>query len=405
MGHPTGATVLRRTRLVVPVLLLAVGACSRGEETAPEGVVTWDSAGVRIIESHTSAWGKVRTLGSDPLVEIGSREGSEAAALGLLADAKLLGPGTIAATDSRANEIRLFDVSGEHLHTFGGSGAGPNEFRGIGRVHRYPGDSLAAFDFGLSRTLIVPVGGGDARAVSAIVGDGRAPLLEVLSSGSLLSYRSIPVDPSAAGGTVWDTTAVVLIDRSGDEWREIRRVPDGPAPGTPTRVLAAHSVLVGHPDGFYWARTDRYEIQVFDSLGVLRSLIRRPVEPIPVTPDDQRDYADATLKTLREEGREASARRLERTFQESGYAATRPLFWAGFVDADRRLWISHWPWPARYAPPDRWSVFSPEGRWLGDVQARDGMMIHDARGDTVLVQWRDEYDVPYLRLYRLSGSS
>jgi hypothetical protein len=398
-------TAFRRARLVLAVLPLVVGACSRGEESTLEGVVTWDSAGVRIVESHASVWGEARTFGSDPLVEIGSVDGSGAAAFGLLGDAKLLGSGVVAASDSRANEIRLFDVSGEHLRTLGGSGAGPNEFRGVGRLYLYPGDSLAAFDFGLSRTLIVPVGGGDARAVSAIVDNGRAPVLEVLSSGSLLSYRSIPIDPSNAAGPVWDTTAVILIDRSGDGRQEIRRVPAGPAPGTPTRILAAHAVLVGHSEGFYWARTDRYEIQGYDSLGVLRSLIRRPVEPTPVTADDRRAYATATLESLRERGREESARSLERTFLESDYAASRPLFWTGFVDADRRLWMSDWPWPARYAAPDRWSVFSPDGRWLGDVQARDGMMIHDARGDTVLVEWRDEYDVPYLRLYRLSGTS
>lgn len=387
------------------VLLLAAGACFSGPDSTPEGFVTSDSAGIRIVESRAAAWGAVRTLGSDPLVQIGSLEGSDPPGFGLLGDAKLIAPGVIAVTDSRANDIRFFDVSGEHLETFGGSGDGPNEFRGIGRLYRYPADSLAAFDFGLSRTLVLPIGDGNARAISAIIDGTRAPVLEVLSSGSLLSYRSIPIDPSAIVGPVWDTTTVVLLDRSGADWREIRRVPGGPAPGTPTEILAARSLLVGHPEGFYWARTDRYEIQVFDSLGVLRSLFRRPVEPTPLTADDEREYATATVSRLREEGREDAARRLERTFLESDFAATRPLFWTGFVDVDQRLWVSEWPWPARYAPPENWSVFSREGRWLGDVRVRDGMMVHDARGDTVLVEWRDAYDVSYLRLFRLSGTS
>lgn len=392
-------------RSFLSVVLLAAGACTSSGDSMPEGVVTWDSAGVRIVENHTADWEAVRSLEPDPLVQIGSLDGSDPSAFGTLGDAKLLRSDLIAASDSRANEIRLFDVSGSHLRSFGGSGDGPNEFRGIGRLHRFPGDSVLAFDFGLSRSLVVPLEEGDARAISAIVDGVRAPVLEVLASGSLLSYRSIPIDPSSVSGPIWDTTAVVVVDRSGADWREIRRVPDGPAPGTPTEILAPHSVSVGHPEGFYWVRTDRYEIHAFDSLGVLRSLIRRPVEPAALTAGDQREYASATLSRLREEGRDEAARRLEQTFLESDYAATRPLFWTGFVDGDRRLWLSHWPWPARFAPPGKWSVFSSEGRWLGDVRVPDGVMIHDARGDTILAVWRDEYDVPYLRLYRLSETS
>lgn len=385
--------------------ILLVWSCSPSDDPAAAGVVVRDSAGVRIVESRTPEWGGERTLESSPIVQVGSLEGEGPTTFALIADAKFAGPGVIAVTDSRADDVRFFDMSGAPMGIFGGPGEGPNEFGDVGHVYRYPGDSVAAFDFGLSRTLVFPINGGDARAVSALVDGSRAPVLVALEDGSFLAYRRIPIDLSTVQGPVWDTTSVVLIDRSGGGWREVQRLPAGPARGTPREVLAAHSLLVGQPDGFFWMRTDAYEIHDYDSLGHLRSLIRRPVTPQPLSFDDHREYASATVASLRAEGREESARRLERTFLESDFATVRPLFWTGFVDADGRLWVSHWPWPARYASPDKWTVFGPDGRWLGDVQTRDGVMIQDAVGDTVLVQWRDEYDVPYLRLYRLSEPS
>ncbi len=384
-------------------LLLVVWGCFPGEDPLATGALVRDSAGVRIVESLTPDWGGERTLESNPIVQIGSLADEGPTNFALIGDAKLAGPGLIAVTDSRADEVRFFNMAGEPLGTFGGPGEGPNEFGDVGRLSRYPGDSVAAFDFGLSRTLIVPTEGGDARAVSALVDGARAPLLAALQDGSFVAYRRIPIDPSSVQGPVWDTTSIVLSDRLGSGWQEVQRLPAGPAPGTPREILAAHSLLVGQPSGFYWMRTDAYEIRDYDSRGQLRSLLRRPVTPAPLSSEDHREYAAATLESLRAEGREDAARRLERTFLESEYAATRPLFWTGFVDADGRLWVSHWPWPARYTSPDRWTVFAPDGRWLGDVQGRDGVMIQDAVGDTVLVQWRDDYDVPYLRLYLFVG--
>jgi hypothetical protein len=156
-------------------------------------------------------------------------------------------------------------------------------------------------------------------------------------------------------------------------------------------------------DGFYWARTDRYEISAFDSVGNLKRLTRRAVEPIVLTRSERARYVEGTLAALREDGRDDTALSLAQSFRVAEYAETRPLFWTAFVDLDRRLWVSSWPWPARFRPPTTWSVFSTEGWWLGDVLAPERVFFEDAEGDTVLGSWTDDLGVSYLRLYRLSG--
>lgn len=56
----------------------------------------------------------------------------------------------------------------------------------------------------------------------------------------------------------------------------------------------------------------------------------------------------------------------------------------------------------RRGPPRRWSVFSSQGCWLGDLEAPDGVNIIDSRADIVLGIWQDELDVPYVQLHRLT---
>ena len=96
------------------------------------------------------------------------------------------------------------------------------------------------------------------------------------------------------------------------------------------------------------------------------------------------------------DGWTATRRRLE----EGPWGDILPLFAAALVDRDGRLWIAASTWPSRDFPR-RWSLFSEDGVWLGDVVAPERLRILDARGDTVLGVWSDELDVPYVQLHRL----
>jgi len=168
--------------------------------------------------------------------------------------------------------------------------------------------------------------------------------------------------------------------------------------------MAVGSILVAAPDGFYWARNDRYEISFYDTAGSLTRVLTRPVVPEALDRPAQAEYVEATLGTLRARGGEGVGR-FEELFSTAVFADTRPLFSNAFVDWDRRLWLAAWPWPSRFDPPSHWSVFDRSGAWLGDVETPPGLMLTDARGDTVVGTWRDEFDVGYVQIHLLGGTS
>jgi len=155
-------------------------------------------------------------------------------------------------------------------------------------------------------------------------------------------------------------------------------------------------------DGFYWATPDRYEIRFFDGEGVLRRILRRSVQPTPVEPSMIEEWIEANLENWRRYEGEDAIPRYRRGYEEAHYREYVPLFGTAFVDNDQKLWVSGPTWPSLQGPPRRWSVFSPDGFWLGDLDAPEGVSIVDARGDLVLGIWRDELDVPYVQVHRLA---
>ena len=385
-----------RPVLCIPLLLLActdIPLPEEGAESAP------------VIESTTSLWSPtLRTPDPEPLLRIGTAQGDGPDAFGTLGSVRLLPRGLLGATDSQAAEIRIFDMSGSHVATLGRDGAGPDEFRSLGRIYPYPGDSVAAFDFGLGRTLVFPLPSGPSRVITGLFEGNRAPVLGVLNDGSLLAYQA---QPPVGDVGVWDTTAVLHLDRSGESARVLGRLPsrEGPVgPENERRVLGALSIFAAAPDGFYWARTDEYAISFFDTGGTLQRVQRLPIDPEPLTESARDDYLEASVRSLRNRGGQG-ADRLEAQLRNAQFADTRPLFFGAFVDWDQRLWISSWPWPSRYEPSLDWTVFDREGRWLGRVQAPPGVTIVDARGDTLVGIWRDEFDVAYVQLHLLDKTN
>ena len=95
--------------------------------------------------------------------------------------------GTIAVPEYISQEIRVFDTTGRHLKTFGGSGEGPGEFQRLSGVYRFLGDSLAAFDGQLFRTTIFPLKSGNPRTILNRV-EGNYLGFGVLGDGQFLLY-------------------------------------------------------------------------------------------------------------------------------------------------------------------------------------------------------------------------
>jgi hypothetical protein len=52
---------------------------------------------------------------------------------------------------------------------------------------------------------------------------------------------------------------------------------------------------------------------------------------------------------------------------------------------------------------DEWDVFDSEGRYLGIVTMPDRFSPFSLVGDRLYGVWRDEFEVQYVRVFRITG--
>jgi len=78
---------------------------------------------------------------------------------------------------------------------------------------------------------------------------------------------------------------------------------------------------------------------------------------------------------------------------------TLPAYSRFVVDATDHLWVEHYRYLAR--DPHLWSIFAPDGTWLGEVEVPGTFDVTDIGRDYVLGVYRDALDEQSVRLYRL----
>jgi hypothetical protein len=398
--------ILTTLGLEAVVLTVALSSCVGDAQTGTATYERTDSSGVVIIESHAAAWGPdTLEIEVQPQVTIG-REEAGPYQFAFLSDGAIMSNGDILIAEFLAGELRLFSATGEHLQTYGRKGDGPGEFRSLAAAFEYAADSLAAWDSRLRRATIFPKGPGSLRVVGGAK-EGNFDVFGLLENGSFLLYSaggSFRRDLSP--GRQWIITDVLSMDTHNGSSRRIVRLPDrervvAPDGNAPMSVPLRYAIQAVARDGFYWATPDRYEIKFFDPDGKLRRILRRPIEPSVVEPSMIAEYVESELERVRRAGGEGAVPGARKSLEEGPFGERVPLFESAFVDVDQRLWVSRSNWPSRERSR-HWSVFSNEGAWLGDVNAPERLQILDARGDLVLGIWRDDVDVPHVRLHRIA---
>jgi hypothetical protein len=169
-----------------------------------------------------------------------------------------------------------------------------------------------------------------------------------------------------------------------------------------TQVAAgASQVYVGFPD--------RYEIRRYGSDGVIEMVVRRDA---PLSEVTQRDLDWLMERRLAEVSDPAGRPLVRQAFRDLPHADAMPAFgvpiWPDgaaeggpslLVDDVGNLWVFEHYRPGEYA--NRWSVFSPEGVWLGVVSLPDHLRPTQIGDDFVLGHWRDETGFVHVRRHRL----
>jgi hypothetical protein len=386
---------------------LLVTACGEGASELSHGAAVRDSAGIRIVESHEPAWGEGEgwVVDSVPEVVIGAVDGAPEYEFGAIRGALRLPDGRIVVGDEMAAEVRFYDPAGRFLHAVGGRGEGPGEFVSMWSPEPFPGDSIWVFDYIQRRVTILDGEGRLGRTVPVTV-PGNAWASGLLGDGRFLVYSPGPnMQVPVSTEVLWDSTDVLRYggpdvppDTIGRfPLREVRgRSTTGPR----TWFFPASISFTTAGGRLYLGWTHRYEIRVLDGDGETLALIRRALDPEPATRAMVEEYRAFQLERMASDPHhppnEAAVQRLE----EAEHRDTLPFFSSIEVDAEGYVWVRDYAMPLMERSTT-WSVFHPDGHWLGEVELPPGLEVSRIGRDFVLGTAEDELGVSYVHLHQL----
>lgn len=392
---------------VLTVVAFTAGVAGCGTGSSGRAPAVRDSAGVRIVESRAAAWGGSGrwSVAESPLLDIGSSEGPEEYQFYRVAGALRLADGRIVVADGGSSEIRIYDSAGNHQRTSGGPGDAPGEYRMIAGLGAGPGDSLWVYDYGNRRFSVLTGDGETVRTVSVGGFLSAANSVGRLPDGRFVVKEGWGRSTSGASrtGLVRDPVAVVLLASDGTSTDTLGMFPgrevfvsveDGRAVmSTPLFAHNAHAALRG--TSVVVGVQETMEIRLYSAQGTLQELLRVPNANLHLSASDI-EARKQDVVSLEAVERQALARR---QLDELAVPDSRPAYGRLLVGEDGSIWAGeHTRYPA---VPRTWTVFSSDGRLLGEVVMPERFNLLQIGNDFVLGIALDDLDVEHVRLYPL----
>jgi hypothetical protein len=393
---------LMRRRTAAALALAAIG-CDENPRDRSVPTVR-DSSGIRIVENVDPSWAPAGAwlVDSVPLVTIGTRDDELFRVVGAVRQ----NDGTIVVANAGNVELRFYDRSGTFLRAVGGRGQGPGEFMSMTSIHRLASDSILVHDWQQAKASVFAADGEYSRSFSLqIPGNGLPQLIGVLQKGHMVAVVR-PFEPNAErSGLIRIPSLYLIYSQTGEITATIGELPDQELfigqPQEPRSYEAppfgrwAATVAVG--DRFVYGDATTHEYRVYSPEGALLQIVRRQVSPRMVTSDDIARHKAERLRNIVDQSRRAA---VERELAEAVYPEQMPAYTSFEADTEGRVWIQ--PFAAQVAATAEWSIFDPDGAWLGQVELPSSLSIFEIGADYILGRWRDPDGVEQVRVYRLA---
>jgi hypothetical protein len=402
-------------RVSAPAILscvVAFAACSDSGTTTGTAIEVTDSAGIEIISNGAVA-GPDWTVPAGPAMQIGTVEGDEPYQFTRVRDAVRLPDGRIVVSEGNDYEIRVYSRSGEFIGSFGGKGAGPDEFGGPPWIALAPPDTIVAWDPGHYR-------------VSRF--DPSGTLLHQTDLRSAIADMSID---RFVNGHVWQVRADGAVLSTGpgtqsrdpglnDTWRRYVLIADeGELTYDYGDQLAGQTYIIQRDDGIWTGVTNPFapysrvafgrepytiatgglgpwEVSFTDENGALRRIVRADIARLSVSDrmiDDERAGLPDRARAI---GLPPGI--VESAFNDIPSPDSIPAIGEMHFDRSGNLWVGRRT--SNQLVVFDFDVIDPDGRWIATARLPDDLgRILEMGDDYILASWLDDLDVQYLRMY------
>lgn len=389
-----------RLRPCATLLALAV-TMTWGCQNSPSGSAPAfeirDSMGVSIVDNYApelpaGSWDvtdeTVHCTGAGPRGDVRVHQVADVAPVGV----------DSVAVPVRSSQIILICSEGSVVAAFGGEGDGPGEYRSIAGVLPAGEDSLTVVE---SRRVTI---------VDRVTGRGRTLNLAEVANGSGRRFQRgdhtvTVIGPAVEGGGSESPglTHMFLLDPRGTESSTVPSVPWDGALGMHTVVLflwGGGAPWTMNPAGYWLASQDTSEFRLFDESGVVFSA-RSPYPRIQMTEQMWEMGADHFREDvqldppLSDEMIDRMVAPPDDVSDVYAPAAVRIL-----VDSEGRPWI-RLPEEEPGQEPQRWRVYSSQGRWLTDVLLPANFYARTITDDGIFGVARDDLGIESVVSYRL----
>ena len=391
--------------LAAGLAAVSSAGCGPGDDEASQGwagtIDTLPDGVVHVSNPAQGLWaeGEEWRLAED--LRIGAVDGEGPDVFGEIRGLAVDGEGRIHVLDGHAHEIRTFDGDGEHLHTLGGQGEGPGELGEPGGLAGAPDGTLWVMDGGNARFSVFDAEG------DFVTSHRREVAAIPLSWRGGFTDDGVLVDPTAL---LEGDMGIVRLDPDSEEadtlnlspfQPEREAVEDDARPGIrwPIPYQPEHTWAVD-PDGhLWWGVNDRFQFVQGSLDGDTLRVVELQRDPPQVTSQDREEV----LEALREQAPDGDV-----PLDESDLPDEKPAYSEILPDDRGHLWVTpfHLPTsPADRFGVDRFHVFDPESRYLGELRtgtalAPHPVAFHDGHLYGVTA---DELGVEYVVRLRVEG--